>query len=102
MPADNLGRRLRPDDKRFDGHTRSAEQYPLLTAAEVALKLNISVRKVCLMAECQEVRAFKLGQRWRFRPIDLEHFIQKRSQPLEDVEGRNPRLGAGVVVGRRT
>jgi excisionase family DNA binding protein len=90
MPAETLGRRLRPDDKRFDDHAHVAEKYPLLTTAEVAFRLNVSVRKVCLMAECQEVRALKLGQRWRIRPIDLERFIQKRAL-LSDVEGRNAR-----------
>src|SRR5438045_3273278 len=53
--AMNTRRSLRSDYR----HTNrgSVPRFPLLTTAEVASRLNTSVRKVCLMAECQEIRA---------------------------------------------
>jgi excisionase family DNA binding protein len=76
MPIPNdmsIGARLQ--DRHTQGRT---ERFPLLTTADVALYLNVSEREARLMAECLEIPALKLGQRWRFRPSDLERYIQDR------------------------
>jgi excisionase family DNA binding protein len=47
------------------------DQQPLIGTSEVAKLLGIPVRTVCYWAECQEIPAFKLGRRWRFRREEI-------------------------------
>jgi excisionase family DNA binding protein len=47
----------------------------LLSTTEVACKLGISVRTVCLWAECSELPGFKVGRQWRFRMDAIDGWL---------------------------
>jgi excisionase family DNA binding protein len=56
----------------------------LLNSTEVAGLLGISVRTVCLWAECSELPAYKVGRRWLFRQAEIVNWLeQSRSAPSE-------------------
>jgi excisionase family DNA binding protein len=60
--------------------------YPLLSATDVAQRLHVSVRKVYLLAECQELRALRIGRQWRFRPSDFQKFVCGADKGVADGE----------------
>ena len=57
--------------------------------AEVARLLRISVRTVCVWAECSELPAFKVGRQWRFRRDDISAWLEgaKRTASKKIVPG---------------
>jgi excisionase family DNA binding protein len=59
---------------------------PLLTTAAVAKWLGISTRAVCLWAECKTIPALKIGRQWRFRPEEMQAWIESP----EAVKVKNP------------
>jgi excisionase family DNA binding protein len=50
----------------------------LLTIKNVSTTCRVSVKTVRRWIEDQELPAAKLGNQWRIRPKDLQHFIQER------------------------
>lgn len=52
------------------------QREPLLSTAAVAKWLGISTRAVCLWAECKSIPALKIGRQWRFRPDEVQAWIQ--------------------------
>jgi excisionase family DNA binding protein len=54
----------------------SFPREPLLSTAAVAKWLGISTRAVCLWAECKSIPALKIGRQWRFRPEEVQAWIQ--------------------------
>ncbi len=50
----------------------------LLTIKDVAAICRVSVKTVRRWIEDQELSAAKLGNQWRIRPKDLQHFVQER------------------------
>jgi excisionase family DNA binding protein len=58
-----------------------AARFPLLTTAEVARRLSVTTREVCDMVACGEIRAMRLGRRWRFHPADLQRYIDEKLPP---------------------
>jgi excisionase family DNA binding protein len=63
----------------------------LLTSSEVAAILRISVRTVCLWAECSELPAVKAGRRWLFRWSEIESWTE---QPRNGRGRQDPGSGA--------
>jgi excisionase family DNA binding protein len=54
----------------------SFHHEPLMTTAAVAKWLGISTRAVCLWAECKTIPALKIGRQWRFRPEEVQAWIE--------------------------
>jgi excisionase family DNA binding protein len=58
--------------------------HSYLNSTEVAALLGISVRTVCLWAECSELPAYKVGRRWLFRRDSILEWLERsRSGPAE-------------------
>lgn len=53
----------------------------LLSAKDVADLLNVSPRMVQKIAQQGDLAAVRIGDLLRFRPIDVEGYIQQRRQP---------------------
>ena len=56
------------------------QQY--LTPADVATMLQVSLETVLRWARSGELAGAKLGKLWRFRPDDVNAFVQRR-QPAQ-------------------
>jgi excisionase family DNA binding protein len=54
----------------------SFHREPLMSTAAVAKWLGISTRAVCLWAECKTIPALKIGRQWRFRPEEVQAWIE--------------------------
>lgn len=52
----------------------------MLSIAEVAEYLNISAKTVYRLIEKGELPALKVGARWRFKPEDLEAYLERQKQ----------------------
>ena len=50
----------------------------LLNIKDVAATCRVSVKTVRRWIEASELPAARLGNQWRIRPKDLQHFIQER------------------------
>jgi excisionase family DNA binding protein len=52
----------------------------LLDTYEVAKRLGVSIRTVCLWAEIGELPGFKMGRRmWRFWERDINEYLDRKS-----------------------
>ena len=56
----------------------------VLDAKEVAKILKVHQRTVIRLAEHGELKAFRVGDLWRFRRIDIEEFINKQIEQKSD------------------
>jgi excisionase family DNA binding protein len=54
---------------------------PLWTIDEVASYLQLTPETVRAMARQQEIPAFKIHRRWRFRGEDVREWVNKMAQP---------------------
>jgi excisionase family DNA binding protein len=52
--------------------------HALLTLHEVADLLKVAEKTVYTMAQRRELPAFKVGGQWRFKPADLDQWIEER------------------------
>ena len=52
----------------------------LLTIKNVAITCGVSVKTVRRWIAASELPAARLGNQWRIRPKDLQHFIQDRQK----------------------
>lgn len=52
-------------------------QEELLDAKAVAKLLNLSYRTVVNMTDRGEIPGFKVGTQWRYRPSDIDAYIQR-------------------------
>ncbi len=52
----------------------------ILDAKEVAKILKVHPRTIVRLAERGELRAFKVGDLWRFRRIDVDDYINRQLQ----------------------
>lgn len=50
----------------------------VLDAKEVAKILKVHQRTVIRLAERGELKAFRVGDLWRFRRVDVEEFINRQ------------------------
>jgi excisionase family DNA binding protein len=51
----------------------------LLTTQEVASRLHLATRTVCLWAECGVLPAFRVGRQWRFHASAIEQYVASLS-----------------------
>jgi excisionase family DNA binding protein len=66
----------------------------LLTTKEVSKWLGIASRTLCTWAECNELRAIKVGRQWRFRRADI---IQRLQQlPPHEPQNNSPSAAAAA------
>jgi excisionase family DNA binding protein len=72
----------------------SFPREPLLTTAAVAKWLGISTRAVCLWAECKAIPALKIGRQWRFRPEEVQAWIQSP----EAAKVKNPTVSKTIAA----
>lgn len=56
----------------------------VLDAKEVAKILKVHQRTVIRLAERGELKAFRVGDLWRFRRVDVEEFISKQIEQKPD------------------
>jgi excisionase family DNA binding protein len=56
----------------------------VLDAKEVAKILKVHQRTVIRLAERGELKAFRVGDLWRFRRVDIEEFINKQTEQKPD------------------
>ena len=57
--------------------TQMESQETLLTTSEVALRLGVATRTICLWAEVGELPGIKIGRQWRFVENDLSKWLAK-------------------------
>ena len=50
------------------------------TTAEAAAYLQVHQRTITRMAKGGEIPAFRIGSHWRFRPADLDSWMQSKVQ----------------------
>lgn len=58
----------------------TTEIKPCLTKKEVALRLNVSIRKLQYMISAGEIAGFYVGNEWRMKPENLERWMDIRSK----------------------
>lgn len=56
----------------------------VLDAKQVAKILKVHQRTVIRLAERGELKAFRVGDLWRFRRVDVEDFINKQIEQKPD------------------
>lgn len=56
----------------------------VLDAKEVAKILKVTPRTVVRLAERGELKAFRVGDLWRFRRADIEEYIEKQIRRQSD------------------
>jgi excisionase family DNA binding protein len=61
----------------MNGH-HDKELSPLLTIPDVADICRVSIKTVRRWIKSAELPAARLGNQWRIRPKDLQHFIRSR------------------------
>jgi excisionase family DNA binding protein len=54
-----------------------------MTTAEVANRLSVAIRTVCLWAEVGELPGLKVGRQWRFERTAIEQWIAARSGTMQ-------------------
>lgn len=54
-------------------------QTKLLTPEEVADHLKVSVKLIRALARTGKLRAAKVGRLWRFRPEDVDRFLNRHT-----------------------
>ncbi len=52
----------------------------LLSTADAAMWLGISIRTLCLWAECREIPAVKIGRHWRFDEQELREWLKTKKR----------------------
>lgn len=58
----------------------------ILTLPEVAQLLKVAEKTVYTMAQKSQLPAFKVGGQWRFRRVDIDHWIEEQKVSLRDEE----------------
>lgn len=56
----------------------------LLTSKEVADRLKVSPRMVQKLAQTGELPRVRVGDLYRFRPVDVDDYIRLNRQPKEE------------------
>ncbi len=59
----------------------------VLTVKDVAGYLKVNDRTVYRMAAAGKIPAFKVGSSWRFKQSEIEKWIQKQSNKIDEVDG---------------
>ncbi len=59
----------------------------VLTVREVAEYLKVNDRTVYRLAAAGTIPAFKVGSSWRFKQSEIEKWIQKQSNIIDEVDG---------------
>ena len=59
----------------------------ILTLPEVATLLKVAEKTVYTMAQKSQLPAFKVGGQWRFKRVDIDHWIEQQKEASRD-EGR--------------
>jgi excisionase family DNA binding protein len=77
----------------MDDHTRL-----LLGTAEVADLLGISVRTVCVWAECSELPAYKVGRQWRFPADAIQTWLETIAARSEQGKKRGASASRSAVA----
>ena len=52
----------------------------LLTIEQVAKQLGVSTRTVRRIMEADEIKAFKIGKRWRFTQSEVDAFLVRQQE----------------------
>lgn len=55
------------------------DELKILTPEEVAAYLRVNVKTVRALARAGELRASKVGRLWRFRPEDVDRFLNRHT-----------------------
>lgn len=58
------------------------DQSRLLNTSQLAAWLGISVRTVCLWAECSQLPAVKVGRQWRFQREAIQQWLADDHTPV--------------------
>jgi excisionase family DNA binding protein len=58
-----------------------------MTVRDVAAYLNVNEKTVYRLAQRRELPGFKVAGAWRFRPEDIERWVEARKQPAAPQEG---------------
>ena len=52
----------------------------LLTTKQVAEMLSLHVATVINLAKSGEIKAMQIGRSWRFRPADIDKFMEEKTE----------------------
>ena len=55
-----------------------AEMEKMLTVQEAADWLSVTTKTVYNLIERNELKAYKVGNRWRFSPDDIRAYLERR------------------------
>jgi len=73
----------------------------LLTTDEVIARLGITLRRMYRLIRCGELPAVRIGRQWRFRPGDIENWMERNREDCEELDPNAGCAPAGVgTVGR--
>ena len=71
-----------PEVIQFPRTTFDLTPQKLMKTEDIARLLGIAPRTVCEWAEVGRLPAFKIGRQWRFRHIQIEHWLKHRATDL--------------------
>jgi excisionase family DNA binding protein len=88
--ADFITFYFRRSHGRHDVLMESCHDTPLLPAARTTLRtvdetaayLHVSRRQVYKLVRASELRAVRVGHRLRFRPCDVEDYLERHLEPV--------------------
>ncbi len=63
--------------------TRTSEEA-ILTIKQVAEYLKVTERTIYRLAAAKKIPAFKVGGTWRFLRADIDNWIKKQSEDVDD------------------
>ena len=64
---------------------------PAMTVRDLAAYLNVNEKTVYRLAQRRELPGFKVAGAWRFRPEDIEHWVQAKKAHSADGSMRGNR-----------
>ena len=68
--------------------TRENMSDPAWTVKQVAEYLNVDPKVVYRLVQAGELPGFKVGATWRFRPADVDTWIENQKRRGGSVEGQ--------------
>jgi excisionase family DNA binding protein len=74
----------------------------LLTTDEVLARLRITPRRMYRLIRCGELPAVRIGRQWRFRPGDVDNWMERQREGFEELDPSAGCAPAGVGTAART
>jgi len=73
--------------------SEAKESERLMTLPEVAVYLQIAERTVYQWAQSGKIPSFKIGNVWRFKRADIDHWIEERKKDTPRTQSKRKEGG---------